>query len=103
MTLVESLKRFCIVQKPKIPTNWAAIPTISKYVRVSVLYETTVFWRVEITVTVVLRESPSKLWQSIYDLLPFCATTYKYPIRYSSIASIPRSAQWLSTRSTVGL
>ena len=30
MTFVESLNRFWIVQKAQIPTNWAAIPTISR-------------------------------------------------------------------------
>ena len=60
IVLVERRKRFWICQKAKMPTAWAAIPTMRRYVRSSVLYATIEFCRVPMTVTVVLRESPSR-------------------------------------------
>ena len=39
---------------------WAAIPTIRRYVNCRVLYDTTLFCSVAITVTVVFNESPNR-------------------------------------------
>jgi hypothetical protein len=43
-----------------MPTAWAAMPTMSRYVRSRVLYATIEFCSVPMTVTVVLRESPRR-------------------------------------------
>lgn len=60
MVFVLRLNRFWMFQNAKIPRNWVKMPTRSKYVSSSVLYATREFWRVAITVTVVLRLSPSR-------------------------------------------